>query len=269
MALSEDETEEAPLDRRARLRITRLGDVGSPDRATVRSERQPPRIGTETSMGQQQAGDRQPSPSAPGVVRQKASSRAPEPHPGSTSFETPQALRKEALSQYSDSIRRQRQRGTRVGVLRNLDLAGVAHAAWRIDHVAGRCPRPLRFLQRYPELTLVLVVRDERSRIEETLTYALRSDYPGELTVLVVDDGSTDGTPEIVNAIGFVEDRVQLIRLPSQGRARALNHALEQVATPLVATIHADTVLMPCSLRHAVARLLCSPPDTVAVAGSS
>lgn len=129
-------------------------------------------------------------------------------------------------------------------------------------------PRPLRFLQRYPALTLVLSVRDERDRIEETLTYVLRSDYPGELTVVVVDDGSTDGTHEIVNAMSFVDDRLELIRVARQGRAQSLNHALERVSTPLVATIHADTVLMPYSLRHAVARLLGAPPDTVAVAGS-
>ena len=38
--------------------------------------------------------------------------------------------------------------------------------------------------------------------------------------------------------------------------------------TPLVATVDADTLLMPSALRRIVARLLISPPDTVAVAGA-
>ena len=52
------------------------------------------------------------------------------------------------------------------------------------------------------------------------------------------------------------------------GKANTLNAALEAVSTPLIATIDADTLLMPYSLKHAVARLLVSPPDTVAVAGA-
>ena len=48
----------------------------------------------------------------------------------------------------------------------------------------------------------------------------------------------------------------------------ALNAALKTVNAPLVATIDADTLLMPYSLKRAVARLAASPADTVAVAGS-
>ena len=40
------------------------------------------------------------------------------------------------------------------------------------------------------------------------------------------------------------------------------------MSAPLVSTIDADTLLMPYSLKRAVARLLSSPPDTVAVAGA-
>jgi biofilm PGA synthesis N-glycosyltransferase PgaC len=129
-------------------------------------------------------------------------------------------------------------------------------------------PRPLRFLHRYPPLTLVVPVRNDEETIEETLTYALRSDYPGELTVLVADAGSTDTTCAIVQRVAAGDGRVTLVRVRFAGEARAMNIALARVSSPIVATIGPGTILMPYSLRRAVARLVSARPGTVAVAGA-
>lgn len=61
---------------------------------------------------------------------------------------------------------------------------------------------------------------------------------------------------------------MRLLAVDHGGKANALNAALATIEAPLVATIDADTLLMSYSLKHAVARLLVSPPDTVAVAGA-
>ena len=61
---------------------------------------------------------------------------------------------------------------------------------------------------------------------------------------------------------------MRLVEASHGGKAQVLNTALHTVRTRLVATIDADTLLMPSSLKRAVARLLQSPQDTVAVAGS-
>jgi biofilm PGA synthesis N-glycosyltransferase PgaC len=129
-------------------------------------------------------------------------------------------------------------------------------------------PRPLRFDLAFPRLALVIAARNEEHGIAEALRYSLRQDYPGELEVVVVDDGSTDGTPGVVRRLASEDPRIRLVSVPHGGKARALNAALETVDAPLVATIDADTLLMPFALRRAVARLLVSPPDTVAVAGA-
>ena len=129
-------------------------------------------------------------------------------------------------------------------------------------------PRRLRFLHRYPALTLLVATRDDEDRIEETLTYALRSDYPGGLAVLVADDGSSDRTREIARRIASRDRRLHLLELGRAGKPQAQNAALALVATPLVATIEAGTLLMPYALRRAVARLLSSPKGTVAVTGA-
>ena len=129
-------------------------------------------------------------------------------------------------------------------------------------------PRPLHFDMDFPGITLLVAAYNEESCIEETLRYALRQDYPGELIVTVIDDGSTDRTREIVRAVAVGDGRVRLVRADHGGKATALNAGLRGVATPLVATIDADTLLMPWALRRLVARLEDSPDDTVAVAGS-
>jgi poly-beta-1,6-N-acetyl-D-glucosamine synthase len=129
-------------------------------------------------------------------------------------------------------------------------------------------PRPLDFEHDYPDATLLVAAYNEEERIRETLAYALRQDYPGRLDVVVVDDGSADGTRDVVDAVAGEDPRVRLVKAPHGGKSEALNAGLATVTTPLVATIDADTLLMPYALRHAVARMLSSPPDTVAVAGS-
>lgn len=129
-------------------------------------------------------------------------------------------------------------------------------------------PKPLHFDHDFPDITLLVAAYNEEACIRETLEYALRQDYPGGLVVAVIDDGSTDRTREIVREISAGDGRVKLIRADHGGKALALNRGLRGVATPLVATIDADTLLMPWALRRVVARMLESPDDTVAVAGS-
>jgi poly-beta-1,6-N-acetyl-D-glucosamine synthase len=129
-------------------------------------------------------------------------------------------------------------------------------------------PPRLRMDVEFPPVVLLIAAYNEQGAIAETLDYALRSDYPGSFEIVVADDGSKDRTREIVREYELRDDRVRLLEVDHGGKAEALNAALRDVLAPLVATIDADTLLMPYSLRRAVARLSNSPEDTVAVAGA-
>ncbi len=129
-------------------------------------------------------------------------------------------------------------------------------------------PPPLRLGTDAPGVTLLIAAFNEEESIGQTLDYVLASDYPGEVQVVVADDGSSDRTREVVREYELRDARVRLLEAEHGGKANTLNTALEHVDTPLVATIDADTLLMPYSLGRAVARMQASPPDTVAVAGA-
>lgn len=120
----------------------------------------------------------------------------------------------------------------------------------------------------YPALTLLVAAYDEERTIAQTLAYALEQDYPGGLEVVLIDDGSTDQTASIANGFARLDRRLRVLEVQHGGKAAALNAGLRAVHTPLAATIDADTLLMPGALRRIVARMLLSPADTVAVAGS-
>jgi biofilm PGA synthesis N-glycosyltransferase PgaC len=120
----------------------------------------------------------------------------------------------------------------------------------------------------YPTLTLLIAAYNEQRMLAQTLAYALEQDYPGGLNVIVIDDGSSDDTASVARGFARLDERLRVLEVPHGGKAVALNAGLRAARTSLVATIDADTLLMPGALCRIVARMLLSPPDTVAVAGS-
>jgi len=129
-------------------------------------------------------------------------------------------------------------------------------------------PPPLRFDLDFPALTVVIACFEEEEAIEETIDYVAKQEYPGELRILVADDGSTDRTVALARQRATRDPRIAVLETDHGGKAQTLTAALKQVETPLAATVDADTLLMPTSLERIVARLLISPSDTVAVAGA-
>ena len=128
---------------------------------------------------------------------------------------------------------------------------------------------PLRRTHPTAPVTVLIAARNEAERIQETISYIARQDYPGPIEVLVVDNGSTDGTRAVAEAYGAATGQpVRCISEPRPGKSHALNTGLAAVGTELVITLDADTLLHPRAVRQLVARLLNAPPDVQAVAGS-
>ncbi len=80
----------------------------------------------------------------------------------------------------------------------------IAHAGyWRTDcrlPVGGEHAGP--GAGEWPSVVAVIPARDEAGMLPETLPSLLGQEYPGELAVVLVDDGSSDGTAGVAEAIG-------------------------------------------------------------------
>ncbi len=75
-----------------------------------------------------------------------------------------------------------------------------------------------------PQVSIIIPAYNEERRLPQTLPHVLHflqgQSYPWE--VIVVDDGSTDRTPEIVAEMARREPALRLLRLPHRGKGHAL-----------------------------------------------
>lgn len=128
---------------------------------------------------------------------------------------------------------------------------------------------PRKRLDTYPPLTILVAAYNEAASIRDTLQSIEGQLYPGELQVIVINDGSTDDTAAIVRTCLSRYPWLTLMDLEQNGgKARALNHALKFVQHDLVLTVDADSYLYQDALQSIVERYLQDPPNTRAVAGT-
>src|SRR5579884_2482614 len=97
---------------------------------------------------------------------------------------------------------------------------------------------PVKFESTSPSVSILMAVKDESERIAAKLENLSQLDYPSELVeVIIVSDGSTDGTNEILARMG---ERIRPIFLErSEGKAAALNHAIAAARGELVVFVDA------------------------------
>lgn len=97
----------------------------------------------------------------------------------------------------------------------------------------------------YPAVSVLMAAYNEEKVIAATLRAVLVSRYPGEMEVIVVDDGSTDQTGAIVAAMAAHDTRIRLIQQVNQGKAKALQAGIETVRHEFVVSLDADTQFEP------------------------
>ena len=119
----------------------------------------------------------------------------------------------------------------------------------------------------WPGVTILIPAYNEEQVIATSVRAALDADYP-ELEVLVLDDGSTDGTEAAARAAAAGDPRCEVLRDPvNRGKAEQLNTGFARARHELVVVTDADTHMLPHALRHLAVRMNQSPL-VAAVAGA-
>ncbi|MBX6332222.1 MAG: glycosyltransferase, partial [Gemmatimonadaceae bacterium] len=117
-----------------------------------------------------------------------------------------------------------------------------------------------------PVSVIVPAYREERV-IVSTIRSLVTQQYPGELEVVVVDDGSPDATYEVARAAFGDHPRVSIYRKPNGGKASALNYGLARARGEIVICLDADTIFAPNTVAELVEPL--HDPTVGAVAGNA
>ncbi|MFD7733077.1 bifunctional polysaccharide deacetylase/glycosyltransferase family 2 protein [Kitasatospora phosalacinea] len=112
-------------------------------------------------------------------------------------------------------------------------------------------------------VTVLVPAYNERECIANTLNSLAASDYPIE--VIVIDDGSTDGTADIVEEMDL--PFVRLIRKVNGGKPSALNAGVAAASYDIVVMMDGDTVFEPSTVRELVQPF--ADPGIGAVAGNA
>lgn len=89
-------------------------------------------------------------------------------------------------------------------------------------------------------LTVIVVAYNEEAHIAQCIDSILKQNASFSYDIIVIDDGSTDQTPNILN---HYQDSVKIIRTKNQGPSRARNIAIEATKSPWVVFFDADAVL--------------------------
>lgn len=105
-----------------------------------------------------------------------------------------------------------------------------------------------------PRVTVITAAYNESKHIEETVRNKLDQDYPVELLdVLVVSDGSTDETDQIVERIAAENSRVHLLRqTPRQGKTSGINLAIPEARGDIVIFADANSIYRRDTIRRLV-----------------
>ncbi len=111
-----------------------------------------------------------------------------------------------------------------------------------------------------PVVTIITPAYNRENLISETIESILGQDYPN-LEYIVLDDGSSDGTLDVVKNY---EGRLKWVSHPNMGEARTVNAGFDLATGSIIGVVNSDDPLLPGAVRRIVSVLLENPSAVVA-----
>ncbi|HEX2927574.1 MAG TPA: glycosyltransferase [Ruminiclostridium sp.] len=113
-----------------------------------------------------------------------------------------------------------------------------------------------------PFVSVLIPAYNEEKVIEKTLVNLMKGSYKN-FEAIVIDDGSTDTTAEIVNRFMLTNSNVRLITKKNEGKYSALNLGFKEAKGDYVVTIDADTIILPDTIEKLITPFANSNVDAV------
>lgn len=115
-----------------------------------------------------------------------------------------------------------------------------------IGHTTSRLP------DEYPSISVLVPAYNEEGYVGRTIQSLLNADYPrSKFELIVIDDGSTDGT--LAEARAFASDVVTVVSKENGGKYSALNYGLLFAEGEIIVTVDADSIVAHDALKGIVA----------------
>ncbi|WP_333670168.1 glycosyltransferase family 2 protein, partial [Acinetobacter guillouiae] len=100
-------------------------------------------------------------------------------------------------------------------------------------------------LEEYPLVAVLVPCFNEQDNADETISHALKLNYPN-FEVIAINDGSSDNTAEILNALALKYDKLRVVHLAeNQGKAMALQAGSLLTDAEFLIGIDGDALLDP------------------------
>lgn len=104
-----------------------------------------------------------------------------------------------------------------------------------------------------PSVTIVVSVRNEEAAIERTVEACFLTDYPPEKReIIVVNDGSTDRTGELLEGLKLRFTELRVFHIPPSGKRHGMATGVRNAKGEIIVFIDSDTFVTRSALRHIV-----------------
>ena len=113
--------------------------------------------------------------------------------------------------------------------------------------------------EHYPPVSIFVPCHNESACILDTVGALLKVDYP-DFEILLINDGSTDSTPQMLDELAAQHERVRVVHLArNQGKAVGLNTAAAFARHNFFLCIDGDCIVDPMCLRWMMRQMVSSP----------
>lgn len=100
-----------------------------------------------------------------------------------------------------------------------------------------------------PAITVLMSVYNAEADLKDSIESILNQTFT-DFEFLIIDDGSTDSTPEILKTYAAQDKRIRIITQANTGLTKALNHGLSLASGKYIARQDADDVSYPERIRQ-------------------